>query len=151
MCEFSACVAFNKSTNGLTDIKQRKEVKYLAECHCCRSQLKSSLPFSDLCEGGSFSTAMFSSDIQLSVYSFSCFISVCPFVALLKATLFRKCAHCFCLVGITKWSFLTSCMFWFVFLNASSSSHVCFRFFCLRHVNKLTRNTYLETFAQRDR
>ena len=37
---------------------------------------------------GSFSTAIFNSDIQLSFFSlsFSCFISVCPFVALLKAT-----------------------------------------------------------------
>ena len=35
----------------------------------------------DLCEGESL---IFNSDIQLSVYSFSCFISV--FVALLKAT-----------------------------------------------------------------
>ena len=40
----------------------------------------------DLCEGGKFSTAVGNSDIQLSVYSFSCFISVCPFVAFLKAT-----------------------------------------------------------------
>ena len=36
--------------------------------------------------GRKLSTAIFNSDIQLSVYSFSCFISVCPFVALLKAT-----------------------------------------------------------------
>ena len=36
--------------------------------------------------GRSFLTAIFNSDIQLSVYSFSCFISVCRFVALLKAT-----------------------------------------------------------------
>ena len=39
----------------------------------------------DLCDAGSFSTPTFNSDIQQSVYSFSCFISVCPFVALLKA------------------------------------------------------------------
>ena len=32
----------------------------------------------------------------------------------------------FCLVDIKKRSFLTSCVFWFVFLNASS--HHCFRF-----------------------
>ena len=44
-------------------------------------------PFSNLdhCKGGIFSTAIFNSDIKLSVYSFSCFISVYPFVALLKA------------------------------------------------------------------
>ena len=34
----------------------------------------------------SFSTAIFNSDIQLSAYSFSCLIYVCPFDALLKAT-----------------------------------------------------------------
>ena len=33
----------------------------------------------------------------------------------------------FCLVHIKKRSFLTSCVFWLVFLNASS--HLCFRFF----------------------
>ena len=40
----------------------------------------------DLCEGGSFSPAIFNSDIQLSVFLISCFIYVCPFVAVLKAT-----------------------------------------------------------------
>ena len=44
------------------------------------------------------STAIFNSDIQLSVYPFSCFVSVCPFGALLKATyVCRKFAHCFVL------------------------------------------------------
>ena len=60
----------------------------------------------DLCEGGSFSTAIFNSDIQLSVDTFSCFISVCPFVALLnKGNVCRKCA---CLVDIKKRSFFTA-------------------------------------------
>ena len=40
----------------------------------------------DLCDEASFSTAIFNSEIQQSVYSFSCFISLGPFVALLKAT-----------------------------------------------------------------
>ena len=41
----------------------------------------------DLCEGGSFSTAIFNSDIHVKIVSScSCFISVCRFVALLKAT-----------------------------------------------------------------
>ena len=40
----------------------------------------------DLCEGGGFPTAIFNSDIQQSVDSFSCFISFCPFVALYAAT-----------------------------------------------------------------
>ena len=39
----------------------------------------------DLCEGESFSTAIFNCDIQLSVYSCWCFISVYPFVVVLKA------------------------------------------------------------------
>ena len=52
-----------------------------------RSQLKSqktkfgsSFSKLNLCEGGSFSTAIFNSDIQLSVHTFLCFISVCRFV-----------------------------------------------------------------------
>ena len=39
----------------------------------------------NLCEGGSCSTVIFNSNIQLSYFSFSCFISVCPFVTLVKA------------------------------------------------------------------
>ena len=38
-------------------------------------------PKLDLCEGGSFLTAIFNSDIYLSDYYLTCFISVCPFVA----------------------------------------------------------------------
>ena len=40
----------------------------------------------NLCKGGSFSSAIFHSGIQLHLFPISCFISVCPFVALLKAT-----------------------------------------------------------------
>ena len=39
----------------------------------------------DLCKRGSLSPAIFNSDIQLNVFPISCFISVYPFVALLKA------------------------------------------------------------------
>ena len=49
----------------------------------------------DLCEGGSFSTAIFNSDIQLSIYSILCLIiclSVCRFV---KGTVCPNFAHCF--------------------------------------------------------
>ena len=46
----------------------------------------------DLCGGGIISTAIFNSDIHLSVYTFSRFISVCPFVAALKAT-FAENSH----------------------------------------------------------
>ena len=49
----------------------------------------------DRCEGGSFSTAIFNSGVQISVHSSSSFISVCPFVALLEATYV-------CLVDIKK-------------------------------------------------
>ena len=47
----------------------------------------------DLCEGGSFSTVIFNSDIQLSVFPISCLIclSVCHFV---KGNVCRKFAHC---------------------------------------------------------
>ena len=50
----------------------------------------------DLCEGGSFSPTIFKfkSDMKLSVYHISCFISVCPFVAVSKAK-FAKNLHCF--------------------------------------------------------
>ena len=56
----------------------------------------------DLCEGGSFSTTIFNSDIQLSVlYSF---------VALLKATNAKNvCIVFVCLFRIKKR--LTSCVF----------------------------------------
>ena len=38
----------------------------------------------DLCEGGSI-LPIFKSDIKISLYHISCFISVCPFVALSEA------------------------------------------------------------------
>ena len=46
----------------------------------------------DLFECGSFSPTIFNIDIELSVYHISCFISVCPFVALSKAT-FAEDSH----------------------------------------------------------
>ena len=48
-------------------------------------------------------------------------LSVCRFA---EGNICRKCAL-FCLIDINKRSFLTSCVFWFVFLNASC--HLCFR------------------------
>ena len=53
--------------------------------------LKTNQTFSklDLCDGGSFSTAIFNSDIQLSFYPFRVLY---PFVALLKAT-YAKNVH----------------------------------------------------------
>ena len=53
-----------------------------------------------------FRTAIFNSDIELSVYSFSCFISVRPFVAT-----YAENVHIVCPVDIKKRSFLTSCVF----------------------------------------
>ena len=47
------------------------------------------------------------SDIQLSVYTCSCFVSVCPFVALLKATEIRTWLF---MVDTKKRSFLSSCL-----------------------------------------
>ena len=69
MCEFSANVAFNK-----LDLSKL-----------------------DLCEGGSFSAAISdSSDIQQKYFfSFSCFMSVYPFVALLMATYTENSHNCF--------------------------------------------------------
>ena len=67
----------------------------------------------DLCEGGSFSPTIFKSDIELSVYHISCFISVCPLVALSKAKFAENLHFVFCLVHmayIKKRSFLTSCV-----------------------------------------
>ena len=55
-------------------------------------------------------SANFNSDIQLSFFSFSCFMSVCPFVALLKATYDAKMRALFCQVNIKKRSFLTPCV-----------------------------------------
>ena len=49
MCEFSAYVAFNKATNGQTDIQHEKDYKHLS--------VVDQISKLDLCEGGSFSTA----------------------------------------------------------------------------------------------
>ena len=81
MCELSAYVAFNNATTGQTDVKHEK-----GETLSLNVTVEDIPSKFDLCEGGSFSTSIFKSDIQLSVYSFSSFISVCPFAALLKAT-----------------------------------------------------------------
>ena len=96
MCEFSKFVAFNKATNGQTDVKHKKEDIFQTY----------------LCERGSFATVIFNSDIQLSFFvSFSRFISFCPFVALLKATHADNLRIWFCLADIKRRSFLTSGVF----------------------------------------
>ena len=68
-------------------------------------------------------SAIFNSNIQLSAYTCSCFISVCPFVALLNAK-FAEHLHTVLSNPYQIAFILTSCVFWFVFLNAGS--HVCF-------------------------
>ena len=83
----------------------------------------------DLCECGTGSVwkRIFKSDIRISVYYSSCFIYVCPFIALLKAK-FAKNVHI--VLSSHYIAFIwTSCVFWFVSLNANSNSHLCFWFF----------------------
>ena len=61
--------------------------------------------------GRKFFNSIFNSDILLSVYSFSCFLSVCPFVSLLKA---RYAEHSHIVLSCRykkNRSFLTSCVF----------------------------------------
>ena len=77
----------------------------------------------NLCEGGSFSPTIFTSDIDSIELSVSTFRVLYLFV---EGNICRKLALFF-LVDIKKRSFLTSCVFWFAFLNASS--HLCFNFF----------------------
>ena len=64
---FSVYVAFNKATNGQTDIKHEKQNQKnpVAECHF------SSISKLDLCDGGNFPTAIFNSDNQLKVFTAS--------------------------------------------------------------------------------
>ena len=96
---------FSKSTQNSAGLKA---LKYAANRHylMCKSLpyylrllysstfiILSHLSKLDLCEGGSFSTAIFESDMQLSLYSCSCFISVTPF----KGNVCRKFTHCFVL------------------------------------------------------
>ena len=86
----------------------------------------------DLCDGETISTAIFNSDITLSVQSFSCFMSV----AVLKATYAEHSHILFCLVDIKNRSFLASCVFWFVFLNASSFRLAVFGGFLKNLINR---------------
>ena len=71
----------------------------------------------NLCKGGSFSAVIFNSDIELSFFSFSCFVSVCLFVALLMGKDMLKICTFVCLVDMKKRSFLTSSVFWWNFID----------------------------------
>ena len=64
----------------------------------------------DLCEEEAFELHIVNSDIQLSVYSISCFISVCPFVALLKAT-YAENSHIVLSCRYYKAFIFTCCVF----------------------------------------
>ena len=70
MYTFSANVVFDKTTNGQTDIKHLSESVTFED------------PFSN---APTLATIEFGNDIKISVYHMSCFIYVCPFVALSKA------------------------------------------------------------------
>ena len=62
-------------------------------------------------------SAIFYSDIQLILFSFLCFISLCPFVAFLKAT-YAENSHVVLSESILKKpSFLPSCVFLICFLE----------------------------------
>ena len=103
MCKFSACIAFNKATNGQTDLKREKETKISRMSLLTIAVEKLLLTY-----------FIQNSDIQLCVlYSFSCVISICPSVALLKATYNAEYSHILFLVDIKKCMFLTSCVFCF--------------------------------------
>ena len=64
----------------------------------------------DLCEGRKLFNCIVDSDVQLSVYSFSCFISVLSVCRFVKDNVCRKFEHCCVLsiIIIKKRSFLTS-------------------------------------------
>ena len=89
-----------------------KKSKHSAECHGWRSQVKSFHPHKGRVwsEGGSFWTAIFNNDIQLSVTLFPCVLyrfhfqclSICRFV---KGNLCRKSAHCLVLSTLTSINF----------------------------------------------
>ena len=88
----------------------------------CKDRVCKSISISKLhlCEGGSFPTVIFYSDIQQSfflLFMFYICLSVCRFV--LKAIYGVKVCTLFCLVDIKKCSFSTSCVFWFLSQRSS--------------------------------
>ena len=108
-------VAFNKATNGQTDTKHEKERKL----QVWSLDFKNSI----FAREGAFQLNSSTVHIQLSLFLLFVFyicLSVCRFCM-------PKIRTLFCLVNIEKRSFLTSCVFRFVFLNANC--HLCFRFF----------------------
>ena len=90
----------------------------------------------DICEWRSLSTAIFNSDIQLSVYSFSCFIYVCPFFALLNTPLkggrgFLMFPPCLESQGC---QFDPTFLYLFFCSSAQSCCSLCLILFCFRSI-----------------
>ena len=95
MCTFSAYLAFNKATNGQTDIKQETD-ENLAQCQLI--VLRSFLPHWHWNKFSSFYTRL----------------SICRFVNG-NIIICRQFALRFSLVQIKKRSYVTSCVFGFAF------------------------------------
>ena len=125
-------------------------IKHLAECHCWRSSWnasslatwRSSLEEIHTCPNSIFAREeAFQFHLQQwhsAKSSVNLFRVLYSSVAELKANVKGK-RTLFCLVNkkTEKPSFLTSCVFLFVFWNAGSSSHFRFRLFGLRHSGSL--------------
>ena len=85
MWEFSAYVAFDKATNGQTDIKHEMG-KPFSSMSLWKIVGEAKIEFGKQIKKTSLLKEIFVFDIELSVSPISCFISVCLFVALSKAT-----------------------------------------------------------------
>ena len=81
----------------------KKKIENIDDCQRSFSKL-------DLCEGGRFSPTIFNSNIELNVSPISCFIYVCPFVALSKAT-YAENSHIVWSSRHSKAFIFTSCVF----------------------------------------
>ena len=95
-------------------------------------------------EGGSISTRPTDGDSQLSVSSLSCFVSVCPPVALIKAIriyIYAEHVHIVLSCHVKKRSFSTSCVFLFVYLRTLAVMSV-FVFFVFKTSFVETNDTY---------
>ena len=108
LCEFSAYVAFNKPTNGQTDIKHKMEYKHWAECHCWRWQLKSVLPRKDrVCLVISLSIFIYLCIICLSTHHCG---SCCPCVKV----------HVGFVISIRDWSYMYHFIFHYIVLQPTN-------------------------------
>ena len=117
MLKFSAYIPFDKATNGQTNIKH--EMGKTLSSMSLLTIVDEKLHRRRERELFTYNLQQWHWLTELNVFPISCFISVCRFV---EGNACRKSAHCFCVVNIKKRSFLTSSVFRFVFLNASSST-----------------------------